>query len=153
MDRSTEAWFSLRLHLLSGKFSVHQIFAGKKLLLTTYSWIKLDICFPTKRKKNFGAEYKFLINEKMTKIKCAVHTNRKNLPTNLTQMLASMKRQFVELLSDIGFTKEGLTVRVLERLTRDGGDGVIGASGHEVRLLTLELHIPPHKIKLREEIL
>ena len=68
-------------------------------------------------------------------------------------MLASMKRQFVELLSDIGFTKEGLTVRVLERLTRDGGDGVIEASGHEVRLLTLELHISPHKIKLREEIL
>ena len=50
-------------------------------------------------------------------------------------MLASMKRQFVELLSDIGFTKEGLTVRALERLTRDGGDGVIEASGYEVRLL------------------
>ena len=48
-------------------------------------------------------------------------------------MLASMKRQFVELLSDIGFTKEGLTVRALERLTRDGGDGVIEASGYEVR--------------------
>ena len=49
-------------------------------------------------------------------------------------MLASMKRQFVELLSDIGFAKEGLTVRALERLTRDGGDGVIEASGYEVRL-------------------
>ena len=51
------------------------------------------------------------------------------------QMLASMKRQFVELLSDIGFTKEGLTARDLERLTRDGGDGVIEASGYEVRLM------------------
>ena len=47
-------------------------------------------------------------------------------------MLASMKRQFVELLSDIGFTKEGLTVRDLERLTRDGGDGVREATGYEV---------------------
>ena len=81
-----------------------------------------------------------------------MHTNLKNLAITLTQMLASMKRQFVELLSDIGFTKEGLTVRVLERLTRDGGDGVIEASGHEVRSLTLmnyilmgnNTHISPH---------
>jgi len=47
-------------------------------------------------------------------------------------MLASMKRQFTELLSDIGFVREGLTVRKLERMTRDGNDGVIAASGPEV---------------------
>ena len=86
------------------------------------------------------------------KSKRVVHTDLKNLPATLTQMLASMKRQFVELLSDIGFTKEGLTVRVLERLTRHGGDGVIEASGYEVRLLTRnDLYLngrntSPHKI-------
>ncbi len=50
-------------------------------------------------------------------------------------MLASMKRQFVELLSDIGFVKEGLSSRDMERLTRDGGDGVLQATGAEVRLV------------------
>ncbi|KAI0215575.1 putative ATP-dependent RNA helicase DHX57 [Lamellibrachia satsuma] len=47
------------------------------------------------------------------------------------EMLGSMKRQFTELLSDIGFVREGLTVRRLERMTRDGNDGVIAASGPE----------------------
>ena len=48
-------------------------------------------------------------------------------------MLASMKRQFTELLSDIGFVQEGLTVRHLERMARGkSGDGIAAATGHEV---------------------
>lgn len=47
-------------------------------------------------------------------------------------MLASMKQQFVELLSDIGFVKDGLTVRDVERAARDGGDGVRELTGTEV---------------------
>ena len=43
----------------------------------------------------------------------------------LFQNLASMKRQFAELLSDIGFIEEGLTARSIERAARHGGDGII----------------------------
>ena len=49
-------------------------------------------------------------------------------------MIASMKRQFVELLSDIGFVKEGLTGRDIERMARgQPGDGVSTATGVQVR--------------------
>lgn len=48
-------------------------------------------------------------------------------------MLASMKRQFVELLSDIGFIKRDLSARDIEKAARDGGDGVIESTGFEVR--------------------
>ncbi len=58
------------------------------------------------------------------------------------QMLASMKRQFVELLSDIGFAREGLTVRSLERLSRGGGDGVREATGAEVRQAAVFENVP-----------
>ncbi|XP_064621431.1 putative ATP-dependent RNA helicase DHX57 [Lineus longissimus] len=47
------------------------------------------------------------------------------------QMLASMKRQFVELLSDIGFIKRDLSARDIEKAARDGGDGVIESTGFE----------------------
>lgn len=47
-------------------------------------------------------------------------------------MLASMKQQFVELLSDIGFVKEGISSRDVERLARTGDDGVVAATGPEV---------------------
>jgi hypothetical protein len=49
-------------------------------------------------------------------------------------MLASMKRQFVELLSDIGFLKKSLSARELEKVAKDGGDGVMEATGFEVSL-------------------
>ena len=49
------------------------------------------------------------------------------------QMLANMKQQFVELLSDIGFVQEGISVRDVERAGRDGGDGVLAVTGSEVR--------------------
>ena len=58
-------------------------------------------------------------------------------------MLGSMKRQFTELLSDIGFVREGLTVRKLERMTRDGNDGVIAASGPEVLCLVCQTGTTP----------
>lgn len=47
-----------------------------------------------------------------------------------------MKRQFAELLSDIGFVKEGLKVRNIERMSSKGTDGVLEATGYEVILFT-----------------
>ncbi|XP_004627688.1 putative ATP-dependent RNA helicase DHX57 [Octodon degus] len=46
------------------------------------------------------------------------------------QEMASLKRQFTELLSDIGFVKEGLRAREIEKRAQ-GGDGVLGATGEE----------------------
>lgn len=48
------------------------------------------------------------------------------------QEIASLKRQFAELLSDIGFIKEGLKARVIERMCSKGTDGVLEATGREV---------------------
>ena len=48
------------------------------------------------------------------------------------QMLSSMKQQFVELLSDIGFVKEGIVARDVERAARSVGDGVAFVTGDEV---------------------
>lgn len=48
------------------------------------------------------------------------------------QEIASLKRQFAELLSDIGFIKEGLRARVVERMGSKGSDGVVEATGPEV---------------------
>ena len=47
-------------------------------------------------------------------------------------MLVSLKQQFVELLSDIGFVKEAITYRDVERAARRGSDGVIELTGEEV---------------------
>ena len=47
-------------------------------------------------------------------------------------MLARMKRQFVELLSNIGFVSHGLTARRIERFATSGCDGVVSATGHTV---------------------
>ncbi|XP_040586783.1 putative ATP-dependent RNA helicase DHX57 isoform X3 [Mesocricetus auratus] len=46
------------------------------------------------------------------------------------QEMASLKRQFTELLSDIGFVKEGLRAREIEKRAQ-GGDGVLDATGEE----------------------
>lgn len=50
------------------------------------------------------------------------------------QEIASLKRQFAELLSDIGFIKEGLRARVIERMCSKGTDGVLEATGPEANL-------------------
>lgn len=50
------------------------------------------------------------------------------------QMLSSMKQQFVELLSDIGFVKEGIISRDVERAARSGEDGVTAVTGEEANL-------------------
>ena len=50
----------------------------------------------------------------------------------IIQMLVSLKQQFVELLSDIGFVKEGITYRDVERAAKRGSDGVIELTGEEV---------------------
>lgn len=47
------------------------------------------------------------------------------------QEMASLKRQFTELLSDIGFVKEGLRAREIEKRAL-GGDGILEATGEEV---------------------
>lgn len=48
------------------------------------------------------------------------------------QMIASLKCQYAELLSDIGFIKADLTARKIGRLAPKTGDGVLDATGEEV---------------------
>lgn len=56
------------------------------------------------------------------------------------QEIASLKRQFAELLSDIGFIKEGLRARTIERMCSKGTDGVLEATGPEVKhIIVLEV--------------
>ncbi|XP_036402780.1 putative ATP-dependent RNA helicase DHX57 [Megalops cyprinoides] len=50
------------------------------------------------------------------------------------QEIASLKRQFAELLSDIGFVKEGLKARVIERMCSKGTDGILEATGYEANM-------------------
>ncbi|XP_006839440.1 PREDICTED: putative ATP-dependent RNA helicase DHX57 [Chrysochloris asiatica] len=52
------------------------------------------------------------------------------LSGRVLQEMASLKRQFTELLSDIGFVKEGLRAREIEKRAQ-GGDGVLDATGEE----------------------
>ncbi|KFQ29672.1 Putative ATP-dependent RNA helicase DHX57, partial [Mesitornis unicolor] len=53
------------------------------------------------------------------------------LSGRVLQEIASLKRQFTELLSDIGFVKEGLRARDIEKRWSQGGDGVLDATGEE----------------------
>ncbi|KAM3853474.1 putative ATP-dependent RNA helicase DHX57 isoform 1-T2 [Vipera latastei] len=53
------------------------------------------------------------------------------LSQNVLQEMARLKRQFTELLSDIGFVKEGLRARDIEQRFSQGGDGVLEATGEE----------------------
>ncbi|XP_048392078.2 putative ATP-dependent RNA helicase DHX57 [Stegostoma tigrinum] len=53
------------------------------------------------------------------------------LSGRILQEISSMKRQFAELLSDIGFVKEGLRARYIEKMSSRGGDGIIEATGQE----------------------
>ncbi|KAK7896352.1 hypothetical protein WMY93_021677 [Mugilogobius chulae] len=50
------------------------------------------------------------------------------------QEIASLKRQFAELLSDIGFIKEGLRARTIERMSSKGTDGILESTGPEANL-------------------
>uniref|UniRef100_A0A452UC67 Putative ATP-dependent RNA helicase DHX57 n=1 Tax=Ursus maritimus TaxID=29073 RepID=A0A452UC67_URSMA len=52
------------------------------------------------------------------------------LSGRVLQEMASLKRQFTELLSDIGFVKEGLRAREIEKRAH-GGDGILDATGEE----------------------
>uniref|UniRef100_A0A8B9NQM0 Putative ATP-dependent RNA helicase DHX57 n=1 Tax=Apteryx owenii TaxID=8824 RepID=A0A8B9NQM0_APTOW len=52
------------------------------------------------------------------------------LSGRVLQEIASLKRQFTELLSDIGFVKEGLRARDIEKKCCQG-DGVLDATGEE----------------------
>lgn len=47
-------------------------------------------------------------------------------------MIASLKCQYAELLSDIGFIRADLTTRQIGRLAPRTGDGVLAATGDEV---------------------
>ncbi|XP_078412787.1 putative ATP-dependent RNA helicase DHX57 [Cetorhinus maximus] len=53
------------------------------------------------------------------------------LSGRILQEISSMKRQFAELLSDIGFVKEGLRARYIEKMSPHGEDGIIKATGQE----------------------
>ncbi|XP_051911127.1 putative ATP-dependent RNA helicase DHX57 isoform X2 [Hippocampus zosterae] len=63
------------------------------------------------------------------------------LSAQVLQEIASFKRQFAELLSDIGFIKEGLRSRMIERLGSNGSDGVLEATGHEANLNAENIHL------------
>ncbi|KAK3093635.1 hypothetical protein FSP39_018307, partial [Pinctada imbricata] len=79
--------------------------------------------------------YKGWIEAKMGSSNSAYRFCHENfLSIKTLQMLASMKQQFVELLSDIGFVKEGIVVRDVERAARDGSDGVIQVTGNEANV-------------------
>ncbi|XP_053396236.1 putative ATP-dependent RNA helicase DHX57 [Mercenaria mercenaria] len=57
------------------------------------------------------------------------------------EMLSSMKQQFVELLSDIGFVKEGISSKDVERAARNGEDGVSTITGPEANLNSKNLKL------------
>ncbi|GFO15860.1 ATP-dependent RNA helicase dhx36 [Plakobranchus ocellatus] len=50
------------------------------------------------------------------------------------QMLASLKQQYVELLSDIGFIRSGIRLRDVERAGKHGSDGVAEITGLEANV-------------------
>ncbi|KAM9845045.1 putative ATP-dependent RNA helicase DHX57 [Aulostomus maculatus] len=50
------------------------------------------------------------------------------------QGIAGLKRQFAELLSDIGFIKRGLKARNIERMCFAGSDGILEATGMEANV-------------------
>ncbi|KAK7140601.1 hypothetical protein R3I94_013020 [Phoxinus phoxinus] len=67
--------------------------------------------------------------------KAGYHYCRENfLSIRGLQEIACLKRQFAELLSDIGFVKDGLKARVIEKMSSKGGDGVLEATGYEANL-------------------
>lgn len=47
------------------------------------------------------------------------------------QMIATMKHQFLEILSGTGFAPEGISMRQLSRMSRSGSDAVYKATGDE----------------------
>ncbi|KAM4042079.1 putative ATP-dependent RNA helicase DHX57 isoform 2-T2 [Anomaloglossus baeobatrachus] len=53
------------------------------------------------------------------------------LSSRVLQEMASLKRQFTELLSDIGFVREGLRARDIEKRWGHKGDGVVETTGEE----------------------
>lgn len=58
----------------------------------------------------------------------------------ISQEIACLKRQFAELLSDIGFVKDGLKARVIEKLSSKGSDGVLEATGYEVPCIHIYIY-------------
>ncbi|XP_054656138.1 putative ATP-dependent RNA helicase DHX57 isoform X1 [Dunckerocampus dactyliophorus] len=63
------------------------------------------------------------------------------LSSRVLQEIACLKRQFAELLSDIGFIKEKLRSRVIERLCSNGSDGIQEATGPEANLNADNIHL------------
>ncbi|KAG8444118.1 hypothetical protein GDO86_009340 [Hymenochirus boettgeri] len=53
------------------------------------------------------------------------------LSARVLQEISSLKRQFTELLSDIGFVTEGLRARDIEKRWAHRGDGILEATGEE----------------------
>uniref|UniRef100_A0A8C5HLM0 Putative ATP-dependent RNA helicase DHX57 n=1 Tax=Gouania willdenowi TaxID=441366 RepID=A0A8C5HLM0_GOUWI len=63
-----------------------------------------------------------------------VYCRENFLSWRVLQEIASLKRQFAELLSDIGFCREGLRARAIERASTHDTDGVLEATGPEANL-------------------
>lgn len=60
------------------------------------------------------------------------------LSRNTLMMIADMKRQLADLLADIGFVKEGVNKRMMERLP---GDGVLAATGEPANRFSANLRL------------
>uniref|UniRef100_A0A8C5GH96 Putative ATP-dependent RNA helicase DHX57 n=1 Tax=Gouania willdenowi TaxID=441366 RepID=A0A8C5GH96_GOUWI len=70
-----------------------------------------------------------------------VYCRENFLSSRVLQEIASLKRQFAELLSDIGFCREGLRARAIERASTHGTDGVLKATGPEVGHTHMHIHV------------
>ncbi|XP_016129380.1 putative ATP-dependent RNA helicase DHX57 [Sinocyclocheilus grahami] len=79
--------------------------------------------------------YKGWCNAAQSSFKAGYQFCRENfLSIRGLQEIACLKRQFAELLSDIGFVKDGLKARVIEKMSSKGSDGVLEATGYEANL-------------------
>uniref|UniRef100_A0A671MHC6 RNA helicase n=1 Tax=Sinocyclocheilus anshuiensis TaxID=1608454 RepID=A0A671MHC6_9TELE len=79
--------------------------------------------------------YKGWCNAAQSSFKAGYQFYRENfLSIRGLQEIACLKRQFAELLSDIGFVKDGLKARVIEKMSSKGSDGVLEATGYEANL-------------------
>ncbi|KAH9519541.1 ATPdependent RNA helicase [Bulinus truncatus] len=63
-----------------------------------------------------------------------VYCQENFLSVKTLQMLASLKQQYVELLSDIGFIHAGIKLRDVERAARGRSDGVAEVTGPEANI-------------------
>ncbi|CAL1536289.1 unnamed protein product [Lymnaea stagnalis] len=104
----------------------------------------------TKMKKEFAkqdSDHLTMLNayKKWCKVKgsrsCYNFCRDNFLSYKTLQMLCSLKQQYVELLSDIGFIRPGIRLRDVIRAARDGSDGVAEITGPEANVNNDNSHL------------